>query len=119
MLGALGQFALGQLPFLAGQILTRPDFGGFAKKRKHKTTQVDEDIRRSKQLRSDLELAVYGPEIPYDIKPQVFEKLVLQPNVDGLSKVVARAQHRNYLSLVQQANDDDEEELAIILKDLS
>ena len=38
------------------------DIGGYAKKRKKRPSPVDEDVRRSKQLRADLELAIYGPE---------------------------------------------------------
>ena len=117
MLGALGQFALGQLPsiYVFPAIIQYDVFDSGRKKRKEYDL-IAEEVRRKEQLRRDLELAVYGPEPEH-----VPEKIVFKPlpsDVSGLSRIIASAEHKNHLTRINDERTEDEDDVNMLLKDI-
>jgi hypothetical protein len=93
--------------------------GGWVKKRKKKPVdslalKLEEQLKR----RADIELAVYGPEVKYEITVPKFEAPKPPADIGNLPQIIALAEHQNYLASIKQADDDEEDELAMILKDL-
>lgn len=92
--------------------------GGWIKKKKKRKDPLELKLEEERGVRAALELAFYGPEVTYEIPVPKFEPIPQPIDVGDLPQVIASAQHNQYLSSVKQDADDEEDELAMILKDL-
>ena len=118
MLGiaTFGQLALGQIPFAIEGLARYDHSGGYVKKRKDHDL-IDEELARRGRLRSDLELAFYGPEP----EPLPFPKVVVQQakapiDVGQLAGIMGDLTHQQMLKRMALENEDEENYLELILK---
>ena len=92
--------------------------GGWIKKRKKRQDPLELKIQEERNRRAALELAVYGPEVEYKIEIPRFEEPKKPIEVGDLPQIIASMQHKNYTDEIARSQDDDENELAMILRDI-
>jgi hypothetical protein len=89
------------------------------RKKKRKPDLIDEELRRKAKLRADLELAIYGPEIkPEPVAEPVVAPPAPPPNVDDLTRIAMDLRSQSMSRQRRDAEQDDEDVLEMILKDL-
>lgn len=110
-------------PVIASQITPDTHDGGvFVKKKRKKYAHdaVDEDFRKRKRLRADLELAIYGP--PVEITGSLYDPLVgVVPNPIydvELIKAVLKAAEFQAQKAAEEEQAEEEEALGIILGEI-
>ncbi len=92
--------------------------GGWIKKRKKRHDPLELKIQEELARRHALELAIYGPEIEYKIETPKFVPVSIPADLGNLPNLIASVQHQNYLAELKKVDDDDENEIEMILKDI-
>jgi len=85
------------------------------RKRKKKRDLFDEEKRRKERLRSDLELAIYGPPVVYTLPDWMPPPLPIQtPEIGDLAQIMIQAQ----ATRKAQQELEDEQDIERLLRDL-
>lgn len=89
------------------------------KRKRHGPDPIDLELQEKASRRAALELAVYGPEVEYREPSTVVDALPpAPPNVAELAQVIASAQAAQHQQARLQAEQDDEDDLEAILREI-
>lgn len=87
------------------------------RKKRKRHDLIEDELARKAKLRADIELAIYGPDIPFEV-PDVKYEIPRQIEFGNLASIVANAQHNQYVLAQKKSDDDDETDFEELLKDI-
>lgn len=94
-------------------------FMGDQFRKKKRRDLIDEEVSRKARLRSDLEQAIYGPEVVYSPPPAALpEAPPAPPNIEELARAVMQARLAQEQAQRAAIEQDDEDVIEMILRDL-
>lgn len=88
------------------------------KRKKFGPDLIELELAEKAARRAALELAVYGPEVKYTIPEPVFEAPKKPIDVTELAKVIAAAQASMHQTIMAQQDQDEENDLDAILREI-
>lgn len=87
-------------------------------RKKKRRDPIQDELDRRARLRADLELAVYGPEVTYEPQRPVIEAPKAPPNVGELAAVIMRVKEAEREAQRHAIDQDDEDVIELILRNL-